>query len=173
MTRMFRGRRVVALVGLLAMLTMLLAACGGSSVSTDDMPVYQGSEEIGKAEADDEDELDFAASDGKGVVLTTKDPYATVLAAYGDFNADGWVAAGEPVDAVDQGFVELRHAEDKLVALVLVTTGTNVKAEGSTFEAADFDIDLDEDVADDDTVIYVVQVTCDEDALETCTFVGS
>lgn len=173
MKRLMRGRRAFALVSLLAMLTVLLAACSGSSVDTDDMPAYAGSKEIGKAEASDEDSLPFKGSDGKGVVLTTKDPYATVLAGYGAFNADGWTASSEPVDALDRGFVELKHEGDKQVALVLITEAAAVKADDSDFEADDFDIDVDKDIADDDTVIYIVQVGCDEASIDACVFFPS
>ncbi len=173
MLKLSRVRRVVALVSLFAMLAVLLAACGGSSVDTEDMPLHPGAKEIGKAEADDEDTLDFEASSGKGVVLTTKDSFETVMAAYGGFNADGWAVVNEPIDAGDQGVVELRHADDEQVALVLVTGAASVKAEGSAFEAEDFDIDVDEDIADDDIVIYIVQVKCDEDTLDACVFFPS
>jgi hypothetical protein len=81
-----------------------------------------------------------------------------------DVEDDGWtVVSHEYTDGLMFTFL----SKDKTIVFASATTGADAKETGSTADFEELGIDED-DIADDDILVVVADVTCEEDNLEDC-----
>lgn len=167
-----RLSRIGMAIGLIAIVGILLSACGGSGERAEPraiaFPPFTNAELLGSAVPPQEqlDKLNVQLSAPGASLYRTGDDLDTVSAFYADgVKADGWtVPLTSPIS--DAASISIMHKDSQIAAVMSLTAAmakmveSAITSQGLTFDATR--------LGDDDVVILESHFTCDEPDVQVC-----
>lgn len=153
----------------------LLAACGGDDDDSsgggnggDDVPVPSGAEQLAEQDMspDDFGDSDVDLAEGKTVAYRVSGMSFDEVSAFYEsgIEDDGWTSVNH---IAVSGVMLSVISKDMTIVVATAMTGATAKEQADTFGLEELDINED-DIADEDILVVVGDLGCEEDAIEAC-----
>lgn len=154
----------------------LLVACGGgddddgggSGNGDGDIPLPSGAEQLAEQDMSPDDfaDSDVDLAEGKTVAYRVSDSSFDDVSAFyqSGVEDDGWTVANH---VAISGVMLSVMSKDMTIVVTTAMTGATAKEQADTFGLAEMDIQ-DDDLADDDILVVVGDIGCEEDNIDAC-----